>query len=177
MTAMTDHPQRYRPPIEIEQRDRLCHAIRPEDTELAAGDEHEIAGSHAERSPILERDARRTPAEIVEHRIWKPRQRHTPGAPVLVVEQQGPTQANAIEHVGENVHARRLRPRTIGCKIRMIALYRPRHGGTSFQSQASAERRGSSGLTPLWSCQATPLAAKALTLKLAPQTGERLSRL
>ena len=70
-----------------------------------------------ERSPILERDAGRTPAEIVEHRIWKPRQRHTPGVPELVVEQQGPNQANAIEHVSENVHACRLRPRTIGCKI------------------------------------------------------------
>jgi hypothetical protein len=106
IAAMTDDPQMCRPPIEIEQRDRFCPAIRPEDMGLAAGDEQEIAGSHAERSPIPERDAGRTPAEIVEHRIWKPRQRHTPGVPELVVEQQGPTQANAIEHVSENVHAR-----------------------------------------------------------------------
>jgi hypothetical protein len=96
-----------RPPIEIEQRERLYSATRPEDMGLAAGDEDEIAGGHTERSSIPERDDGRTPAEIVEDRIRKLRQRQTPGTAKLVVEQQGPVQANAIEHVGKNVHAGR----------------------------------------------------------------------
>ena len=40
----------------------------------------------------------------------------------LVVEEHGPFQTNAIEHVGENVHACYLIRWTIGHKIRTIAL-------------------------------------------------------
>jgi nitronate monooxygenase len=47
--------------------------------------------------------------------------------------------------------------------------------------QASAEQKGSSDFTPLWSGQAAPLAreipAKALTLKVAAEAAERLSQL
>jgi hypothetical protein len=100
-----DNPEMCRQPIEIEQRERLHPETRTEDMGLATGDEDEIAGGHPERSSILERDDGRTPAEIVEHRIGKSRQRQTPGAAELVVEEQGPVQSNAMENVGENVHA------------------------------------------------------------------------
>ena len=54
--------------------------------------------------------------------IRRSRQRHGPGAAELIVEEHGPFQTNAIEYVGENVHARNLSPRTIGHKIWTIAL-------------------------------------------------------
>ena len=54
--------------------------------------------------------------------IRRPRQRHGPGAAELVVEEHGPFQTNAIEYVGENVHARYVGLRTIGHKIWTIAL-------------------------------------------------------
>jgi hypothetical protein len=38
------------------------------------------------------------------------------------VEEQAPFQTNAIEYVGENVHACYVSPRTIGHKIWTIAL-------------------------------------------------------
>ena len=50
------------------------------------------------------------------------RQRDAPGAAELVVEEHGPFHTNAIENVGENVHACYVSPRTIGHKIRTIAL-------------------------------------------------------
>ena len=46
-----------RPSIEIEQRDRLRPATRPEDMGLAAGNEDEIALGHLNHWSILERDA------------------------------------------------------------------------------------------------------------------------
>jgi hypothetical protein len=54
--------------------------------------------------------------------IRRPRQRHGPGAAELVVEEHGPFQMNAMEHVGEYVHADYVSPRTIGHKIWTIAL-------------------------------------------------------
>src|SRR5271167_1937799 len=99
---------------------------------LATGDEDEIAGGHTERPSILEHDDGRTTAEIVEHRVREIRQRQTPGTAKLVVEQQGPTQANAVEHVSEDVHACRLLPRTVGYKLRTIPPYRPRSRHPSF---------------------------------------------
>ena len=54
--------------------------------------------------------------------IRRSRQRHGPGAAELVVEEHGPFQTNAIEYVGENIHAYNLSPRTIGHKIWTIAL-------------------------------------------------------
>ena len=49
--------------------------------------------------------------------IRRSRQRHAPGAAELVVEEHRPFQTNAIEYVGENVHACYVSPRTIGHKI------------------------------------------------------------
>jgi hypothetical protein len=100
-----DDPEMCRQPIETEQWQRLHPETRTEDMRLAPGNEDEIAVGHLKRWSILERYDGRTPAEIVEHRIGKSRQRQTPGAAELVVEEQGPVQANAIENVGQNVHA------------------------------------------------------------------------
>ena len=77
---------------------------------LAAGNEDEIAGGHTDRSSLFKRNAGRTLPEIMEHGIRKLRQCQPPGMAKLVVEQQGPIQANTIEHVGENVHVCRLLP-------------------------------------------------------------------
>jgi hypothetical protein len=44
------------------------------------------------------------------------------GAAELVAEEHGPFQTNAIEYVGENVHACYVSPWTIGHKIWTIAL-------------------------------------------------------
>jgi hypothetical protein len=58
----------------------------------------------------------------MEDGIRRSRQRHASGAAELVVEEHGPFQTNAIEYVGENVHARYVSPRTIGHKIWTITL-------------------------------------------------------
>jgi hypothetical protein len=89
---------------------------------LAADDEDEIALGHLNYRSILERDAGCTPAEIMKNGIRRSRQRHGPGATELVVEEHGPFQTNAIEHVGENVHACYVTWRTIGHKIWTIAI-------------------------------------------------------
>ena len=111
-----------RPSIEIDQRDRLRRATRPKDVGLAADNEDEITLGHLNRWSILERDDGRTPAEIMKDGIRGSRQRHAPRAAELIVEEQRPFQTNAIEHVGENVHACHVSPRTIGHKTWTIAL-------------------------------------------------------
>ena|ERR1700736_5739145 len=93
---------------------------------FAAADDDEIACGHADRWSTLERDHGRASAQIVEHGIRKLWQRQAPGTAKLVMEQQGPLQANAIEHVSESVHAYYVDVRTIEHKIRTIAVYRPR---------------------------------------------------
>src|SRR5580704_5067046 len=62
----------------------------------------------------------------MKDRIRRSWQGHAPGAAELVVEEHGPFQTNAIENVGENVHACYVGPRTIGHKIWTIGLWRPR---------------------------------------------------
>src|SRR5271168_131823 len=108
VAPVTDDIEMRRRPIKIEQRERLRPAIRAEDMGVAASDDDEIAASHAESSAVLEHDDGRTPAEIVEHRIRELRQRQTPGTAKLVVEEQGSAQANAVEHIGKDVHSRKL---------------------------------------------------------------------
>ena len=88
------------PSIEIGQPDRLRLATRPEAMGLTVDDKDEIALGHLKHCSILERDAGRTPAEIVKNGIRRPRQRNAPGAAELVVEEHGPFQTNTIEYVG-----------------------------------------------------------------------------
>ena len=99
-----DDTDMRRPSIEIDQRDRLRPATRPEDVGLAADNEDEIALGHLNHWPLLEHDFGRTSAEIMKDSIRRSRQRHAPGAAEFVVKEHGPFQANAIEYVGENVH-------------------------------------------------------------------------
>ena len=54
---MMDQADMRRPSIEIDQRDRLRPATRPEDMGLAADNEDEIALGHLNHWSILERDA------------------------------------------------------------------------------------------------------------------------
>ena len=102
---MTDEADVRRPSIEVDQRDRLRASTRPEDMGPAVDNEDEIALGHLNHWSFLERDAGSTPAEIMKDGIRGSRQRHGPGAAELVVEEHGPFQTNAIEYVGENVHA------------------------------------------------------------------------
>jgi hypothetical protein len=54
---------------------------------------------------LFEREGRRAATEIVEQGVGARRQRQTPGMAELEVEEQRPAKANAIEHLGEDVHA------------------------------------------------------------------------
>ena len=54
---MTDEADMRRPSIEIDQRDRLRPATRPEDVGLAVDNKDEIALGHLNRWSILGRDA------------------------------------------------------------------------------------------------------------------------
>jgi hypothetical protein len=54
---VADEADTRRPPIEIDQRDRLRLATRPEDVGLAADNKDEISLGHLNRWSILERDA------------------------------------------------------------------------------------------------------------------------
>src|SRR5271156_1597874 len=144
LTPVADDIEVRRRPTKIEQRERLRGAIRAEDRGVAAGDNDEIAASHTESSAILEHDDGRTPAEIVKDRVGKVRQRQTPGTSKHVVEQQGPTQVNAVEHIGKDVHSRKPLQWTVGHKLRTIIAYRPCLGHPtcwSRQRPPSSKRR------------------------------------
>ena len=73
-----------------------------------------------EFSSLFEREGRRATTEIMEQGVGARRQRQTPGMAELEVEEQCPAKANAIEHFGEDVHARMLILRTIGHNTRTI---------------------------------------------------------
>src|SRR5271170_3253717 len=144
LTPVTDDIEVRRRPIKIEQRKRLRGAIRAEDMGVAAGDNDEIAAGHTESSAILEHDDGRTPAEIVEDCVREFGQRQTPGTAKLVVEQQGPAQADAVEHIGKDVHSRKPLQWTVGHKLRTIIAYRPCLGHPtcwSRQRPPSSKRR------------------------------------
>ena len=102
---MSNRPEMRWPTTEIEQRKRLCAAATREEMGLAARDENEVTCGHAKRPTVLQSQTSRTPAQIMEHCIRKLGQRQTPGPAELVVEEHGSLQANAVKHVGENVHA------------------------------------------------------------------------
>jgi hypothetical protein len=71
---------------------------------LATRDDNKVALGHVELSSLFERERSRTTAEIVEQGVGALWQREIPGMAELEVEQQGSAKANAIEHLGEDVH-------------------------------------------------------------------------
>ena len=77
---------------------------------LAACDDDKIALGHVEFSSLFEREGRRAPTEIVKQGVGARRQRQIPGMAELEVEEQRPAEANAIEHLGEDVHAADVSP-------------------------------------------------------------------
>ena len=53
---------------------------------------------------MFEREGRGATAEIMKQGVGALRQRQIPGMPEFEVEEQGPTEANAVEYFGEDVH-------------------------------------------------------------------------
>ena len=81
---------------------------------FAACDDDKVALSQIEVSSLFERESRRTPTEIMEQGVGPLRQFQVPRMPQLEVEEQGSAEADAIEHLGEDVHAAMLVRWTVG---------------------------------------------------------------
>jgi hypothetical protein len=77
---------------------------------LAARDDDEIALGHLDFLSLFERKGRRASAEVVKQRVGARRQLQIPGVAELEVEEQRPTETNAIEHLGEDIHAAEANP-------------------------------------------------------------------
>ncbi len=65
---------------------------------------------HLDFPSLSEREGRRALAEIVKQSVGARRQLQIPGMAELEVKEQRPAETNAIEHLGEDVHAGEIRP-------------------------------------------------------------------
>ena len=77
---------------------------------LAARNDDKIALGHVDFLPLFEREGRRAVAEIVKQSVGARRQLKMPGMAELEVKEQRPAETNAIEHLGENIHAAEISP-------------------------------------------------------------------
>ena len=77
---------------------------------LTACDDDKIALGHAEFLSLFEHESRRAAAEIVKQRVRPRRQLQIPGMAELEVKEQRSAEADAIEHLGKDVHAGEVSP-------------------------------------------------------------------
>ena len=77
---------------------------------LAACDDDKVALGHTDFLSLFEREGRRAATEIVKQGVGARRQRQIPGMAELEVKEQRPAKANAIEHLGEDVHGADVNP-------------------------------------------------------------------
>ena len=91
---------------------------------LAACDDDKVALAQVEVSPLFKREGRRTPTEIMEQRVGARRQFQIPRMAQLEVEEQGPAEADAVEHLGEDIHAAIVVRWTVGHNTWTIQPYR-----------------------------------------------------
>src|SRR5262245_47918257 len=101
---MMNHTGVCRGPLQIEQWIGLRGSIRVEEMRLTARKHDQIAGPHAALSSARKCNGSRAPTEIVKDGFWKLRNGQTPRSTKLVVEEEGSTEAKAVERGSENVH-------------------------------------------------------------------------
>jgi hypothetical protein len=76
---------------------------------LSARDDDKIALGHLDFLSLSKRESRCALAEIVKQSVGARRQLKMPGMAELEVKEQRPTETNAIEHLGEYIHAAEIR--------------------------------------------------------------------
>ena len=107
---MTNDAKKRRRSIDIDNPQRLGPAIRIKHMGLPTCEDDKIAFRHLDFLPLFEREGRGALTEIVKQRVGALRQLKMPGMAELEVKEQRPAETNAIEHLGEYVHAAEIRP-------------------------------------------------------------------